>query len=91
MQDLASGGIPHAPINTVSQVRAMEAIASKLTTTRTPDGKLIHLAPLAVDLEDGVTEFSFAPRYSQHTQSVLQEAGLTEEEIEGLQRRDIVP
>jgi crotonobetainyl-CoA:carnitine CoA-transferase CaiB-like acyl-CoA transferase len=91
MQDLVSAGIPHAPINTVSQVREMDAIASKLTTTRTPDGKVIHLPPPAVDLEGAVTEFSFAPRYSEHTESILKESGSTEEEIAALHEKGIIP
>ena len=91
MQDLVSAGIPHAPINTVSQVREMDAIASKLTTTRTPDGKVIHLPPPAVDLEGGVTEFSFAPRYSEHTESILKESGSTEEEVAALHETGIIP
>lgn len=91
MKALASRRIPHAPINTVYQAREMEALAAKLTTTRTPDGRVIHLPPLAVDLEKGVTEFAFAPRYNQDTRSILEEAGLSGEEIAGLRGRGIIP
>ncbi|MFC1572030.1 CaiB/BaiF CoA transferase family protein [Candidatus Eisenbacteria bacterium] len=90
MKALSDHGIPHAPIHTIYDVRKMEAIASKLTTTRTPDGKVIHLAPPAVDLENQVVEFPFAPRYSQHTESVLQEIGLAPEEIGALRARGVV-
>jgi crotonobetainyl-CoA:carnitine CoA-transferase CaiB-like acyl-CoA transferase len=89
--DFTHAKIPHAPIHNLHQVRDMEAIASKLTTTRTPDGKRIHLPPLAVDLENALTEYSFAPRYSEHTKSILQEAGLGEEEIADLGTAGIVP
>jgi len=91
MRELAQQKIPHAPINTISQVCEMDAIAAKLTTTRTPDGRLIHLPPAAVDLEGSVSEFSFAPSYSQHTRSILAEAGLTRNEIGALQAEGIIP
>ena len=91
MQDLASHGIPHAPINTIYAAREMRAIASKLMTTRTPDGKVVHLAPPAVDLKSGIGEFPFAPRYSEHTEPILREIGLTDEEIESLYSRNVVP
>jgi crotonobetainyl-CoA:carnitine CoA-transferase CaiB-like acyl-CoA transferase len=87
---LAAGGIPHAPIHTVSQVRGMEAIASKLTTTRTPDGRTVHLPPLAVDIDHGVTEYSFSPRYGQDTKRVLLEAGISETTIAELQDAGVI-
>jgi crotonobetainyl-CoA:carnitine CoA-transferase CaiB-like acyl-CoA transferase len=89
--DFARLRIPHAPIHTIYQVRDMEAIASKLTTTRTPAGKTVHMPPPAVDLADGVTELSFAPSYSQHTTSILREAGLLPGEITDLKARSIIP
>jgi len=87
----AAARIPHAPINTVYQAREMEAIASKLVTTRTPDGRVIHLAPPALDLDNGIKEISFAPKYSQHTESVLKEVGLSQEEIARLHSKGIIP
>ncbi|MFH1844754.1 MAG: CoA transferase [bacterium] len=89
--ELAAAKIPHAPIHTIQQVRDLAAIAPKLTTTRTPNGKVIHLPPPAVDREDGVTEFSFAPKYSEHTVSLLQEVGLGEHDIASLRTRGIIP
>jgi crotonobetainyl-CoA:carnitine CoA-transferase CaiB-like acyl-CoA transferase len=91
MRDLARRGIPHAPINTIREVREMPAIAEKLTKTRTPAGERIHLPPLAVDLEEGVRNYAFAPRYSEHTEALLQEAGLAPEEITVLRQDGIVP
>ena len=52
---LTTGGIPHAPIQTIQQVRATPAVESRLTTTRLPDGTVIHLPPPAVSLEETVT------------------------------------
>ena len=89
--DFATAKIPHAPINTIAQVRDLEAIATKLTTTRTPAGKTVHLPPPAVDLEDGLTALDFAPSYSQHTNFILQEVGLTMENIAELQATNIIP
>lgn len=83
-------GIPHAPIHTVRQVRSMEAVASRLTTTRAPDGKRIHLPPMAVDT-DLPAEFSFAPRYSQDTHGILVEVGHSEKDIAALRAAGIIP
>jgi crotonobetainyl-CoA:carnitine CoA-transferase CaiB-like acyl-CoA transferase len=91
MEELAKRKIPHAPINTIRQVREMDAIASKVTTTHTPDGHVVHMPPMAVDLEDGVSELSFAPSYSEHTHAVLEESGLSHSEITALTEDGIIP
>ena len=54
-------------------------------------GKLIHLPPLAADFEDALTDYAFAPRYSEHTQPVLAEAGIPESEIAELRSAGIIP
>jgi len=84
-------GIPHAPIQTIAEVRDMQAVARKLTTTRTPDGRTIRLPPAAVDLAAVPREYAFAPRYGEHTAPVLREAGFGEEEIADLRAQGIVP
>jgi len=84
-------GIPHAPIHTIAEVRDMQAVARKLTTTRTPEGRTIRLPPAAVDLAAAPREYAFAPRYGEHTGPVLREAGFTEEEIAELRAQGIVP
>lgn len=91
MKELSRAKIPHAPINTVHQVREMDAISTKLTSTRTPEGKLVRFPPMAVDLDDGVVEYPFPPRYNQDTRKVLIEAGLSESEADGLQKEGIIP
>ena len=83
--------IPHAPIQTIPQVRQMEAVATKLTTTVTPAGKTIHLCPPPVDLGNGLSNFSFPPSYNEHTESILKEAGLSGPDIASLTARGIVP
>ena len=91
MADLARMKIPHARINTVQQARQMDAIASRLTTTRTPDGRTVHLPPLAVDDNQAITDYSFAPGYSQHTGALLQEIGFSEHQIADLQSAGVIP
>lgn len=83
--------IPHAQINTVEQVRALEAIASKLTTTRRPDGQVVRMQPMGADVPGAKSEFSFPPSYGQHTQSVLGEAGIAGDDFAHLQRDGVVP
>jgi crotonobetainyl-CoA:carnitine CoA-transferase CaiB-like acyl-CoA transferase len=59
----------------------MQAVARKLTTTRTPEGRTVRLPPPAVDLTTTPSEYAFAPRYGEHTESVLREASFSEREI----------
>ncbi|MCC4117254.1 CoA transferase [Aromatoleum toluclasticum] len=89
--DFRDATIPHAPIHDIPAVRDMEAIRRRLTTTRMPGGKLVHMQPMAVDVPvaDG-GELPFAPRYGQHTDAVLREAGCSDEEIGLLHARGII-
>ncbi len=91
VREFREAKIPHAPIHTVPQVREMEAVQSKLTSTQAPDGRTIHLTPAAVDLSGTASEYSFAPRYSEHTMSVLKEAGVPASEMGGLETQGIIP
>ena len=91
MAELLAQKVPHAPINTVRQVREMDAIAAKLTYTRMPDGRRVRLAPPAVDLPGSVQELGFAPSYNQHTHAILREAGLLDPEIMDLRKREVIP
>ena len=88
---LAQSKILHAPIQTVEQVRDMSAIAPVLTTTRSPVGKLITLPPPAVDREEAVREDGFAPRYSQHTESILAESGQSPDDFAALRTNGVIP
>ncbi|MCP4188978.1 MAG: CoA transferase [Gammaproteobacteria bacterium] len=83
--DFAQATIPHAPINTIPQVAAMDAIKSKLTRTQLPDdGREIRMQPNAVDRDDGKTTLSFPPKYGEHTQELMLEAGYSEAELQVL-------
>ncbi len=104
--EFASAGIPNARINTVPQARELPAIASRLTTTRLPDGpdagpdagpnagpnagKTIHMQPMAIDLPDAPQEFSFPPKYGEHTDAVLDEAGFDAETRAKLREAGVV-
>lgn len=80
-EKLRQATIPHAPIHDIPQVRSMEAIKSKLTTTRTPDDRLVRMQPMAVDVAGAPSEYRFAPKYGQDTRAVLHSAGCSDEEI----------
>jgi crotonobetainyl-CoA:carnitine CoA-transferase CaiB-like acyl-CoA transferase len=89
-RSFAASHIPHAPIRTIRQVRDTPAIGGRLTTTRRPDGRVVHLPPLPVDLPGAVTDYAFAPRYGEHTAALLSEAGFSEREIAELSGAGIV-
>ena len=82
--------IAHAIINKVPEVRELEAIRDKLTTTQTPDGKLVHMQPMPVDEAGATTQLSFPPKYGEHTCSVLAEAGYENEEINKFESAGII-
>lgn len=90
MSDLAGATIPHARIQDIRQVAEMPAVASRLTTTTMPDGRVLRLPPAAVDL-DGDNHFAFAPRYGENTHSVLSEANFTTEQLKVLAAAGVIP
>jgi len=90
LDDFEQNKIPCAPIQTIQQVRDMPAIDDYLTSTSTPDGKTVHLPPLAVEADDFVKAYPFAPKYAADTGSVLQETGLGQDEISLLTEQGII-
>jgi len=90
VEDFTAATIAHAVINDIRQVRVLEALNGKLTTTRTPDGTLIHMQPMAVDMDSAQTELTFPARYGQHTKQVLSEAGLGDVEINTLAEAGVI-
>jgi crotonobetainyl-CoA:carnitine CoA-transferase CaiB-like acyl-CoA transferase len=89
IEQLTAHRIPCAPIQTIAQVR--DDMADKLTTTRTPAGRVVRLPPLPVDRDEAIAEFPFAPRYSQDTMSILKQIGLSDDGLQQLQAQDIIP
>jgi len=90
MEDLRQARIPHAPINTVPQAMQIDAIARKLTETRAPDGRRVRLPPMAVDHAGASREFSFPPRYGDHSEAILREVGYDQRQIAALRDARII-
>lgn len=84
VEDFTKATIPHAVINSIAQVRNLEALRDKLTTTTAPNGKTIHMQPLATDMDDALTDLPFPPKYAEHTRSVLSDAGYDAAQLEQL-------
>jgi crotonobetainyl-CoA:carnitine CoA-transferase CaiB-like acyl-CoA transferase len=91
MADLRAAMIPHARINGVAAVRELEALRDRLTVTVMPGGKRVRMQPMAVDLPGAAREFSFAPKYGEHTRPVLREAGFSEDECRALAAAGAIP
>lgn len=89
-EKLRQATIPHAPIHDIPQVRSMEAIRNKLTTTRTPDDRLVRMQPMAVDVAGAPGEYRFAPKYGQDTRAVLHDAGCSDKEIARLECEGVI-
>jgi len=87
---LKAATIPWAAINDIDKVRALPALAGRFTSTRTPQGKTIRMQPPAVSLPGIRDEYSFPPKYAEHTREVLAEAGFTDDEISALARQGVV-
>jgi crotonobetainyl-CoA:carnitine CoA-transferase CaiB-like acyl-CoA transferase len=82
--DLRAATVPYSLINSVAAVRELEALRDRLTTTTMPGGKRVRMQPMAVDLPGAAREFSFPPKYGEHTRPVLREAGFSEDECRAL-------
>jgi len=81
---LTSKGLVAAPIHTISQAAEFPAIRDKLLHTRTPSGRQVRLPPPSVEREHLAANgrgLAYAPGYSEHTEAVLREVGLSQKEI----------
>ena len=87
---LSAATIPWAAINDIRQVRELPALAGTFTTTRTPQGETIRMQPPGVSLPGMRHEYAFPPKYAEHTQRVLAEAGFSDDEISSLARQGVV-
>ena len=88
--DFGKATIPHAPIHDLPAVRDMEAVRSKLTTTRLPGGKTVRMQPMAVDLPRASSELRFPPKYGQDTLAVLRETGCSDADCAALRREGVI-
>ena len=76
-----------APPTTTS---AAPTTAERTTRTRAPDGREVRMQPLAVDMPGALRNMSFPPKYGEHTQSVLAEAGYSIAECTSLAEQGII-
>lgn len=85
LADLRAATIPATRILDIRQVRELPQLRDKLTRTTMPDGRAIHMQPLAVDRPGAdKEEMSFPPRYGADTRRVLAEAGYAGAEVDAL-------
>ncbi len=75
LADLAEAKIPATRILDIRQVRELPALRDRLTQTTMPDGRVVRMQPMAVDVEGARTQLPFPPKYGADTRRVLAEAG----------------
>ncbi len=90
---LTLSAIPHSPITPIEKVADLPFVASSALKTIAPDGRSVRLPPPAVlteYLKQQKKELPFAPAYGEHTEPLLTEIGLSQDEITSLRNRRIV-
>jgi crotonobetainyl-CoA:carnitine CoA-transferase CaiB-like acyl-CoA transferase len=90
LQDLRSATIPATRIFNVPQVRDLPQLANKLTRTVMPNGQVVRMQPMPVDVEGAAGKLAFPPSYGADTRRVLAQAGYAQSEIEELAADGIV-
>lgn len=92
-QALSETAIPHSPITPIEEVPDLPFFKTSSLRTITPDGKSVRLPPPAVptDYLDHIQKtLPFAPAYGENTDDILQEIGLSPDEVENLKGRGVV-
>lgn len=84
LADLRAATIPATRILDIRQVRELPQLAGKLTQTALPDGRTVHMQPMAVDRPNASVTLPFPPKYGGDTRKVLAEAGYSAGEIDAL-------
>jgi itaconate CoA-transferase len=90
LEDLRSATIPATRIFNIPQVRELPQLANRLTRTMMPNGKVVRMQPMPVDVEGANGKLGFPPGYGADTRRVLAQAGYEESEIEELAANGIV-
>jgi crotonobetainyl-CoA:carnitine CoA-transferase CaiB-like acyl-CoA transferase len=90
LADLRAATIPATRILDIRQVRELPLLAERLTRTRLPDGRAVRLPPMAAEPPGALRELPLAPRYGEHTDAVLAEAGLRTDEIRSLRGAGVI-
>ena len=90
---LSSKGLVVAPIHTVPQAIEYSAVRDKLLETKTPTGAKVRLPPPSVEHEHLAAcgrRLAYAPGYGEHTDAVLRQVGLSQNEITQLRGRGTI-
>jgi len=90
LADLRAATIPATRILDIRQVRELPQLRDKLTRTTMPDGRVVHMQPMAVDVAGARSELSFPPRYGADTARVLGEAGYSGDELQALRGAGVI-
>lgn len=90
LADLRAATVPATRILDIRQVRELPALRDKLTRTTMPDGRVVHMQPMAVDVAGARAELPAPPRYGADTGRVLGEAGYSADEIRALRGAGLV-
>ena len=90
---LAKAAIPHSPITPIEEVADLPFIAENALNTTIPDGRTVRLPPPAQNteyLKKIKNKLPFAPAYGEHTNSILEEIGLSSSRITSLREQGVV-
>ncbi len=90
LADLRAATIPATRILDIRQVRELPQLRDKLTRTTMPDGRVVHMQPMAVDVAGARADLSFAPRYGADTFRILGEAGYPGDELQALRGAGVI-
>ncbi len=88
--DLRAATIPATRIFDVRQVRDLPQLYDKLTRTAMPDGRAVHMQPMAVDVPGAPIEMPFPPKYGADTRRILGEAGFPTPDVDRLAAAGVV-
>jgi crotonobetainyl-CoA:carnitine CoA-transferase CaiB-like acyl-CoA transferase len=90
LDDLRAAVIPATRILDIRQVAALPQLRERLTRTTMPDGRAVHMQPLAVDVGGARTELPFPAKYGADTRPILTEVGCGADEIEALAAAGVI-
>jgi len=90
---LEKAAVPNSPITPIQEVMELEFVRKAALRTKTPGGKTVRLPPPALPtrhLQELGNELPFPPAYGENTDAVLQELGLSTNEISRLYQRGVI-
>ena len=84
LADLRAAAIPATRIFDIRQVRELPQLRAHLTRSVMPDGRQVHMQPMAVEVPGTHAELPFPRKYGADTRRLLGEAGFAVEEVASL-------